>query len=119
MKTLNEFLDTLVDKINEYEERRVTRDVQLESSLNDWDQLSANHKLETAELLEKIQNMNVQFENRTKEVEECQRSNNYLQLQLNEVNDELQVLIAKVETQNEFKVQVDFLLEEKEDLIKT
>lgn len=112
MTTFNDFLDTLVDKINEYEERRVTRDALLESSLNDWDQLSDKHKSEVAELLEKI-------ENGTKEAEELQRNNNYLQLQFDEVNDELQLLIVKVETQNDFKAQVDSLSEEKEDLIKT
>lgn len=118
LTTLQEFLDTLVDKMNEYEERRVIRDAQLESSLNDFDHQLSAHKLEIAESLKKIKCLEDQLQLRINEIEEFQRNNDNLQLQFNEVNDELQSVVAQVGEQNDLKAKIDCLSEEKENMIK-
>lgn len=105
--------------MNEYEERRVTRDTKLESSLNDLDNLASAHKTEKAESLEKINYLENQLQCRTNEIEEFQRNNIYFQSQLAEVNEELKTILVKVENQDDLKNQIESLSEEKEEMIKT
>lgn len=119
MTTLQEFLDTLVDKMNEYEERRVTRDAQLESSLNDLDHLSSTHKSEMAESLRKIKYLEDQLQWTTNEIEQFQRNYNNLKLQFDEVSGDLQSLLVTIEEQNDLKMRINCLSEEKENMIDT
>lgn len=105
--------------MNEYEERRVSRDAQLESTFNDFDHFTSTHKSEMAESMETIKSLEDQLQLKTNEFDEFQRNLNLLQLQFDEVNEELQSVLVKVVEQNELKTKIDCLSEEKEDMIKT
>lgn len=118
LTTLQEYLDILVDKMNEYEERRVTRDKEVETLLNDCIERTSTHQIREDELIEKINCSENQLQLKINEIEELQGNCNYFQLNFDQKNEELQSALVKIEEQNDLKIKIASLSEKNEEMNK-